>query len=208
MSFERTSCCWAAKDWRMISFASARTTRARLSASGAWFRTECLLELAEQPRGGRASPLFRSAVADVRALACEPPARRHLPLARRSFGGTAAGSDSPGLSHRSAGHPLVVAQSGCARPWRHRSWIFLRNPAFAAKAGRILDIVRAVLAGTALRPRGAMSRAKTSIQVRRRAIRPAVRSGRPIYPSTSISAAGLGLSSRLRCAPREGIRPL
>jgi hypothetical protein len=26
------------------------------------------------------------------------------------------------------------------RPWRHRCWIFPRDPAFAAKAGRILDL--------------------------------------------------------------------
>jgi hypothetical protein len=26
------------------------------------------------------------------------------------------------------------------QPWRSRSWIFPRDPAFAAKAGRILDL--------------------------------------------------------------------
>ena len=26
------------------------------------------------------------------------------------------------------------------RPWRHRSWRFPRDPQFAAKAGRVLDL--------------------------------------------------------------------
>ena len=28
------------------------------------------------------------------------------------------------------------------RPWRHRSWIFPRDPQFAEKAGRVLDRTR------------------------------------------------------------------
>jgi len=26
------------------------------------------------------------------------------------------------------------------KPWRYRSWLFPRDPAFAAKAGRVLDL--------------------------------------------------------------------
>jgi hypothetical protein len=39
------------------------------------------------------------------------------------------------------------------RPWRHRSWIFPRDPEFAAKAGRILDLYERRWQGLALGPR-------------------------------------------------------
>src|SRR5207249_295087 len=38
-------------------------------------------------------------------------------------------------------------------PWRHRSWIFPRDPDFAAKAGRILDLYDRVWQGRALNAR-------------------------------------------------------
>jgi hypothetical protein len=39
------------------------------------------------------------------------------------------------------------------RPWRHRSWIFPRDPDFAAKAGRILDLYDRVWLGRPLSAR-------------------------------------------------------
>jgi hypothetical protein len=40
------------------------------------------------------------------------------------------------------------------RPWRHRSWIFPRDPDFAAKAGRIRDLYDRVWQGHPLLMRG------------------------------------------------------
>ena len=56
------------------------------------------------------------------------------------------------------------------RPWFHRSWIFPRDPAFATKAGRILDLYERVWEGTALTADEYVISAdeKTSIQARRR----------------------------------------
>jgi DDE superfamily endonuclease len=70
------------------------------------------------------------------------------------------------------------------RPWRHRSWIFPRDPDFAAKAGRILDLYHRRWEGAPLGPRDDVLSAdeKTSIQARKRkhpSLPPA--SGRPIY---------------------------
>ncbi len=69
------------------------------------------------------------------------------------------------------------------RPWRHRSWIFPRDPDFAAKAGRILDLYERRGEGAALGPREYVLCAdeKTSIQARRRRhpTRPPA-SGRPM----------------------------
>lgn len=70
------------------------------------------------------------------------------------------------------------------RPWRHRSWIFPRDPAFAAKAGRVLDLYARQWEGLALGPREFVLSAdeKTSIQARLR-IHPSLppAPGRPMY---------------------------
>ena len=56
------------------------------------------------------------------------------------------------------------------RPWYHRSWIFPRDPDFAAKAGRVLDLYARQWQGAALKPDEFVISAdeKTSIQARRR----------------------------------------
>ena len=69
------------------------------------------------------------------------------------------------------------------RPWRHRSWIFPRDPDFAAKAGPILDLYEGIWKGKRLGPKDYVLSAdeKTSIQARRR-IHPSLppAPGRPI----------------------------
>jgi transposase len=56
------------------------------------------------------------------------------------------------------------------RPWHHRSWIFPRDPDFADKAGRVLDLYEATWDGHPLRANEYVICAdeKTSIQARRR----------------------------------------
>jgi len=79
------------------------------------------------------------------------------------------------------------------RPWRHRCWIFPRDPAFAAKAGRVLDIYQRGWENKALGPRDYVLCAdeKTSIQARRRK-HPSLppEPGRPIYVEHEYSRAG------------------
>jgi hypothetical protein len=55
-------------------------------------------------------------------------------------------------------------------PWRHRSWIFPRDPDFAAKAGRVLDLYAGSFEGRRLGPDEYVISAdeKTSIQARLR----------------------------------------
>jgi hypothetical protein len=59
--------------------------------------------------------------------------------------------------------------SDALRPWQHRSWIFPRDPNFAAKAGRVLDLYERVWEGTPLGADDFVISAdqKTSIQARR-----------------------------------------
>jgi len=56
------------------------------------------------------------------------------------------------------------------RPWYHRAWIFPRDPHFAIKAGRILDLYALTWNGQPLRQDEFVLSAdeKTSIQARRR----------------------------------------
>jgi hypothetical protein len=56
------------------------------------------------------------------------------------------------------------------RPWQHRCWIFPRDPDFAAKAGRILDLYQRQWQGQDLREDEFVlsTDEKTSIQARRR----------------------------------------
>jgi hypothetical protein len=79
------------------------------------------------------------------------------------------------------------------RPWRHRSWIFPRDPQFARKAGRVIDLYQRRWKGAALGPRDYVLCVdeKTSIQARRRKHRslpPAP--GRPIYVEHEYARAG------------------
>ena len=60
--------------------------------------------------------------------------------------------------------------SDALRPWQHRSWIFPRDPNFAAKAGVVLDLYERIWDGITLRIDDFVISAdeKTSIQARRR----------------------------------------
>lgn len=56
------------------------------------------------------------------------------------------------------------------KPWSHRTWIFPRDPQFAVKAGRILDLYEGIWEGESLRDGDFVvsTDEKTSIQARRR----------------------------------------
>ena len=112
-----------------------------------------------------------SVVVDIKRLACELPSRLGVPLARFTIPELHAEVLARGLVARISGVTLWRWLSADAlQPWRHRSWIFPRDPEFAAKAGRILDLDERRWHGLALGPRHYVLCAdeKTSIQVRRR----------------------------------------
>ena len=86
------------------------------------------------------------------------------------------------------------------RPWYHRSWIFPRDPDFAAKAGRVLDLYARQWARAAeLKDDEFVISAdeKTSIQARRRkhATHPLPPTLLPCRSSTSTSVAAPGPTS-------------
>ncbi len=107
--------------------------------------------LADRKRSGRPRSFPAEVVAEVKAMACQPPEDRRVPLSRWS---------SAELAAQAVGEGLAVAVSASTvrrwlaedaiKPWQHRSWIFPRDPDFAVKAGRVLDLYQRVWGGVAL----------------------------------------------------------
>lgn len=104
-------------------------------------------------------------------MACELPARHGLPLSRFSLAEIRRHVLAEGLVAEISGATLWRWLSQDAlRPWRFRSWIFPRDPAFFPKAGRILDLYEGLWEGLPLTPADCVLCAdeKTSVQARRR----------------------------------------
>ena len=109
-----------------------------------WRRRYCgqgIEGLADAPRPGRPRVFPARVVAGVKALACEMPASSGTPLARWTC---------PELARHAAASGIAPAPSASTvrrwladdalKPWQHRSWIFPRDPHFALKASRVLDL--------------------------------------------------------------------
>jgi DDE superfamily endonuclease len=108
---------------------------------------------------------------EVKALACELPATSGVPLSRWSAGEVAREAIDRGLVAEISGTTVWRWLSEDAiRPFYHRSWIFPRDPDFAHKAGRVLDLYEGRWEGEALGAQEYVISAdeKTSIQARDR----------------------------------------
>ena len=124
--------------------------------------------LKDAPRSGR-PPVFTAADrAEAVALACALPAESGVPLSRWSC---------PELARELAARCQVAASAStigrwlagdALKPWQYRSWISVRDPEFAVKAARVLDLYAGLWDGG---PLGAgdyviCADEKTSIQAR------------------------------------------
>jgi len=161
-------------------------------------------------------------VAEVKALACELPAEQGVPLSRWSAAELAIEAVKRGIVAQIAAVTIWRWLSEDAiRPWNYRSWIFPRDPSFAQKAGRILDLYEGRWEGELLQPGEFVvcCDEKPSIQARARK-----------HPSEPAKPGGDGQlveheyhrtgalcylaawdvrRARLfdRCAPKDGIKP-
>ena len=81
------------------------------------------------------------AVVTVKALACELPAEAGVPLSRWSAPDLAVEAVARGVVESISASTVRRWLAGDAlKPWQHRSWIYPRDPHFAAKAARALDL--------------------------------------------------------------------
>jgi transposase len=127
-----------------------------------------LAGLKDAPRSGRPPAFTATDRAEAVVLACALPAESGVPLSRWS---------GPDLARELAARRGIAASASTVRrwladdalkPWQHRSWISARDPQFAAKAARVLDLYAGIWQG---RPLGAgdyviCADEKTSIQAR------------------------------------------
>jgi hypothetical protein len=108
-------------------------------------------------------------VVEIKALACELPSRLEAPLSRLHVPDIRAEAVARGIVASISDTTIWRwLSSDAIRPWSFRSWIFPRDPAFAEKAGRVLDLYARRFCGRRLRPDEYVLSAdeKTSIQAR------------------------------------------
>ena len=132
------------------------------------FAAARLAGLKDAPRSGR-PPVFTAADrVEAVALACALPAESGVPLSRWSC---------PELARELAARCQIAASAStigrwlaadALKPWQHRSWISVRDPEFAAKAARVLDLYAGIWDGEPLGEGDYVICAdeKTSIQAR------------------------------------------
>jgi hypothetical protein len=89
----------------------------------------------------------------VKAISCQLPRERGVPLSRFSSVEIAREAVARGIVERVSGATVWrwLAEDAI-RPWNYRSWIFPRDPDFRAKAARVLDLYASRWQGRLLRP--------------------------------------------------------
>jgi len=125
--------------------------------------------LADRKRSGRPRAFPPVVVAYTKAVPCELPRTRGVPLSRWSLAELRDELLASGLVSQISTTTLWrwLAEDPI-KPWQHHSWIFPRDPNFAAKATVVLDLYQRVFAGQPLGENEYVISAdeKTSIQAR------------------------------------------
>lgn len=164
---------------------TASTPDERLSACGesASLKSDLQAWRSDPDRGG---PGFfpPELIVQVKALACELPAKHQLPLSRWSLADLSAQIRQSGLVASISDTTIWRwLNADAIRPWQHRCWVFPRDPDFLVKAAPILDLYHRVWKRKPLHDDEFVISAdeKTSIQARRR-LRPTLptQSGSPM----------------------------
>jgi hypothetical protein len=133
------------------------------------YADEGMAGLADRRRSGRPPRFTPVQVAEIKAMACQLPAETGLPLSRWSCPDLAGEVIDRGIAPTISPSTIRrILAADTLKPWQHQSWIFIRDPNFAAKAPRVLDLYARVYNGIPLSPDEYVisSDEKTSIQAR------------------------------------------
>ena len=147
---------------RGITVDTVRTWRGRYADAG-------LPGLKDRQRSGRPAHFSPVQVAEVKALACQLPAETGVPLSRWTCPDLAAEVIGRGITETiSASTIRRILSRDALKPWQYQSWLFIRDPDFATKAARILDLYARIWDGKPLGEDEYVISAdeKTSIQAR------------------------------------------
>lgn len=120
---------------------TVRKWRRRFAAAG-------MSGLIDKDRSGRPPIFTATQTAEAKALACELPSEtadpvtgQVLPLSRWSIGELTEQVIARGIAEQiTASTVRRWLDADAIKPWQHRSWIFPRDPDFALKAARVLDL--------------------------------------------------------------------
>lgn len=135
------------------------------------FYEQRLAGLRDRPRAGCPPVFSPEVVVAIKALACELPATSGVPLSRWHASDLARAAIERGIVASTSETTVWRWLSADAiRPWQDRSWVFPRDPDFADKAGRVLDLYQRRFAGETLVKNDFVICAdeKTSVQARAR----------------------------------------
>ena len=88
----------------------------------------------------------------VKAIACELPATLGLPLSRLTRAELHRLVIERGVTDASASTIWRWLHEDAIKPWQQRSWLFVRDPDFRAKAGQVLDLYQRRFEGRRLHP--------------------------------------------------------
>jgi hypothetical protein len=107
--------------------------------------------LGDRKRGGRPPRFTPVQQAQVKALACELPAMRGVPLSRWSSAELADEAVTAGVAASiSASTVRRWLRRDALKPWQYRSWIAPRAPDFAQRAAVILGLYDGLFDGEPL----------------------------------------------------------
>ena len=92
-------------------------------------------------------------VAEIKAIACQLPVAREIPLSRFSLAEMLQEIRSELTLSISKSTLFRILKQDAIRPWFHRSWISVKDPRFLERAGPVLDLYRGYYEGVPLGPK-------------------------------------------------------
>ena len=150
----RGSFCWPRTACR--TWTSPGGSGVCVDVASKWRKRFCregLAGLVDRPRSGRPRVFGSEVVAGIKALACEPPERRGVPLARWSSLELAAHAVSEGLVETISSSTVRRWLHGAAiKPWQLPVVDLSAGPRLRRQGGRVLDLYARVFDGVALGP--------------------------------------------------------